>query len=173
MLIDENDLDIVCAQTHHGEVDWDAYASVAPDLAPVMPYINAVIRKPLYYPDLPAVTWRHEDKWVAVRSHEIAVSDIPDNKAAAVEINKIVSFINDLWERRNEIEPDDIPRRPPPLMSVLRMLPMNNCGECSLPTCTAFAAALINGEKAIDECPALGTEEGLKKAESLRKMGIT
>ncbi|MBN2168381.1 MAG: hypothetical protein JW738_03990 [Actinobacteria bacterium] len=173
MLIDDDDLEIVCAQTHQGEVDWDAYAAVVPDLTPVMPYLNAVINKLLYYPDLPAVTWRHEDKWVAVRPHEIAISEIPDNKAAEIEVRKIASFINDLWEQRNEIEPDNNPRRPPPLMSVLKLLPMNNCGECSLPTCTAFAAGLINGEKTINECPALSAGEGLEKAQSLRDMGLS
>lgn len=98
MLIDENSLDIACSQGHPGDEEWVAKASVAADLTPVMPYINAVVKRPEYYPDVPAVIWPYEDRQVAVRPHEIAVNHVPDSEAAAEEIRRVVAWINDLWE---------------------------------------------------------------------------
>jgi ArsR family metal-binding transcriptional regulator len=172
VLIDDDNLDIECSEWHPGDEDWVAKASVAADLTPVMPYINAVVKRPEYYPDLPAVIWRIEDRQFAVRPHEIAVNRIVDREAAAEEVARLVSWINDLWERRSEITPSEEPKSPPPLMSVLKLLPMNNCGDCALPTCTAFAVKLIEGEKSIEDCPALVRDESLENASALREMGL-
>ncbi len=38
-------------------------------------------------------------------------------------------------------------------MDLFKQLQRTNCGECGVPTCLAFAAAVFRGEKRIDECP--------------------
>ena len=121
---------------------------------------------------MPAVIWPYEDRQIAVRPHEIAVNHVPDSEAAAEEFRRVVAWIIDLWERRSEITPDHEPKSPPPLMSVLKLLPMNNCGDCALPTCTAFAVKLIDGEKVIEDCPALTSFEGQDSAAALRQMDL-
>lgn len=171
MLINEGNLEVTCTQPHPGE-EWEAAAPVRADLTPVMPYINAVATKPEYYPDIPVIVWRHEGRRVAVRPHEIAVDDVADTSEAGVEVGRVIDWINDLWERREEITPKYEPWTYPPLMSVLRQLPMNNCRECGLPTCTAFAASLIDGMKRIEDCPALTSEERRDNAKVLRDLGI-
>jgi len=145
---------------------------VPADLTPVMPYINAVVKRPEYYPDVPAVIWPYEDRQIAVRPHEIAVNHVPDSEAAAEKVRRVVAWIIDLRERRSEITPDHEPKSPPPLMSVLKLLPMNNCGDCALPTYTAFAVKLIDGEKVIEDCPALTSFEGQDSAAALRQMDL-
>jgi ArsR family metal-binding transcriptional regulator len=131
-----------------------------------------VVKRPEYYPDTPAVIWRIKDRQFAVRPHEIAVNRIVDREAADEEVARLVAWINDLWERRDEITPIEEPKSAPPLMSVLKLLPMNNCGDCALPTCTAFAVKLTEGEKCIEDCPALKSEEGRENASALREMGL-
>lgn len=171
MLIDEDALDVTCSQPHPGE-NWEARTPVETDLTPVMPYINAVARMPEYYPHIPAIIWWREGRRVAVRPHELGIDEVPDAEAARVEIGRLAKWINDLWKRREEVAPEPEPKRPPPLMSVLKQLPMNNCGECGLPTCTAFAAALIKGDKKTLHCPALESEEWQSNARALRDMGL-
>jgi len=171
MLIEEDELKIACTQPHPGE-GWEAAASIDADLTPVMPYINAVAQKPEYHPGIPVIVWRHGGRRVAVRPHEIAVDDVADTGQAAAEIGRVIDWLNDLWERRDGITPVGEPRVNPPLMSVLKRLPMNNCRECGLPTCTAFAAALIDGTKGVDDCPPLATDEWRENAEALKEMGM-
>ena len=155
-----------------GDDEWVAKASVPVDLTPLMPYVNTVARRPEFYTDTPAVVWMHADRKVAMRSHEIAVSHVIDREAAAEEVGQVVAWLNDLWERRDEVKPESEPKSLPPLMSVLKLLPMNNCGECGLATCTAFAVNLIEGDRGIEECPALTCVEGTESAEALREMGL-
>jgi hypothetical protein len=50
-------------------------------------------------------------------------------------------------------------------LDVLKHLNRSNCRECGVPTCLAFAAQLINGEKKFTDCPHLSKEA----AEALNK----
>lgn len=36
---------------------------------------------------------------------------------------------------------------------IYKILPQTNCGECTLPNCLAFSAAIIKGQKKLDDCP--------------------
>ncbi|MCF8010095.1 MAG: DUF3786 domain-containing protein [Clostridiales bacterium] len=38
-------------------------------------------------------------------------------------------------------------------LEIYKLLPKTNCRECSMPTCMAFASAVIKGQKSLDECP--------------------
>ena len=38
-------------------------------------------------------------------------------------------------------------------IQILKMLPKKNCGECSIPTCLAFAMKVAVGQVEIDDCP--------------------
>ncbi|MGC8604743.1 MAG: DUF3786 domain-containing protein [Desulfomonilaceae bacterium] len=38
-------------------------------------------------------------------------------------------------------------------MEIFKLLPRNNCRDCGLPTCLAFAAAVFKGEKSLRQCP--------------------
>lgn len=44
-------------------------------------------------------------------------------------------------------------------LEIYKLLPQTNCGQCFLPGCLAFAAAVIRGEKKLSHCPYL--EPGL------------
>ena len=41
---------------------------------------------------------------------------------------------------------------------IYRLLPQTNCGECSLPNCLAFSAAVIKSRKKLADCPYIKTE---------------
>lgn len=40
-------------------------------------------------------------------------------------------------------------------LEVYKLLPKTNCGQCYVPTCLAFSAAVIKGEKKLTDCPHL------------------
>ncbi len=41
-------------------------------------------------------------------------------------------------------------------LEIYKLLPKSNCRQCQVPTCLAFADAVIKGQKRLDECPHLG-----------------
>ena len=43
-------------------------------------------------------------------------------------------------------------------MEILKLLNKSNCGDCKEATCLAFAAAVFQGRKQLDECPHLERE---------------
>lgn len=42
---------------------------------------------------------------------------------------------------------------------IYKLLPQTNCGECTLPNCLAFSAAVIKGQKVPADCPYLKTAD--------------
>lgn len=40
-------------------------------------------------------------------------------------------------------------------LEIYKLLPKSNCRQCQEPTCLAFAAAVIKGQKRLDDCPEL------------------
>ncbi len=46
----------------------------------------------------------------------------------------------------------------PTAMDILRRLPKNNCRECGLPTCLAFAAMILQGNVEFSQCPYIDPE---------------
>jgi hypothetical protein len=43
-------------------------------------------------------------------------------------------------------------------MEIFKLLEKSNCKECELPTCLAFAAAVLKGQKQLGDCPRLDRE---------------
>jgi hypothetical protein len=41
-------------------------------------------------------------------------------------------------------------------MEIFKILKKTNCGECRIPTCLAFAAAVFRGDKRLKDCPHVG-----------------
>lgn len=40
---------------------------------------------------------------------------------------------------------------------IYKLLPQTNCGDCTLPNCLAFSAAVIKGHKKLSDCPYINT----------------
>jgi hypothetical protein len=47
-------------------------------------------------------------------------------------------------------------------LEIYKLLPKTNCGRCYLPSCLAFAAAAVKGEKKLGDCPYLEKDEAKK-----------
>ncbi len=43
-------------------------------------------------------------------------------------------------------------------LEILKILPKTNCRECDVPTCLAFAVAVKQGQKKLEQCPHLGSD---------------
>jgi len=43
-------------------------------------------------------------------------------------------------------------------LEVYKILPKSNCGECSVPTCMAFAAAVLMGNNKLTDCPHISSD---------------
>ncbi len=171
-LINRFELEMFSPPCDPGSPVWGARLKTDTELAPLMPYLNAVKRNALYDGRVPTVVWREGAHKYALRGDTVSINNLKDRRHAERVAEKVIEELNELWERREGIEPDFTTRVPPKLLDVLKLLPRTNCRKCGQASCMAFAARLVEGECGVEECPPLLEEERRGELEELRAMGL-
>lgn len=172
MLIDSYEIDLQCPPCEPGAEVWVATVNTAADLSELMPYVNALVEKGDYSPGLPAIVWRQGAHKLFMKPHQFGISNLRDRADAEREIAKVVQFLNETWDKRDGITPDFSTRSRPKVLDVFKLLPRTNCGECGVPSCMAFAVALVEGNHRLDDCPALMVDAGAVNRERLIELGL-
>jgi ArsR family metal-binding transcriptional regulator len=155
MLIDSYDLELFTPPCEPGAERFSARARLGTDVSPVLPYLNAVLPGAIYQPNVPVLTWKQAQHSIAVYPRELLVSNTPNRVTAQEELEKLISFLNETWQRRREITPSDKIRRRPTPMELFKLLPQTNCKACGEPTCFSFALKLSAGQQTLEACPPL------------------
>jgi ArsR family metal-binding transcriptional regulator len=122
------------------------------DISEVLPYLNATLPSAMLCSEGSALIWKNIERSYAFRAHEISMAPVQDNEDARNAAENIVSMVNDIWKRRNEIKAVFTYREPPKLLEIYKLLPKTNCKKCGRATCMAFAGDLREGKAAIEEC---------------------
>lgn len=134
------------------------------DIREVLPYLNALLGGDQYTKDPPSVTFKVYGKLITLHPKEIAINALKDEAEADKILDWLKDQINEIWERRHEIEPRFEGPSRPKILEILKLLPKTNCHECGQPTCTVFATQLAEGGRGPENCPAL-SEENRRKLE--------
>ncbi|MCX7822005.1 MAG: Fe-S cluster protein [Syntrophobacterales bacterium] len=133
----------------------------------VIPYLNAELGGYQFTKDPLSVTFKHHGKLITVHPDKIAVNALADEKEAVKVLEWLKELINNIWERRHEIQPkfDGTAEKKPNIVEILKCLPKTNCKKCGLPTCMVFAIQLAEGIRSVEQCPELssGKKEVLKR----------
>jgi hypothetical protein len=58
---------------------------------------------------------------------------------------------------------------PVSVLAIYKKLPQTNCGKCQLPSCLAFAAAILAGSRKLQECPDLAPESMAELSAKLQR----
>lgn len=138
-----------------GAPTWSARASLATEIDPVLPYLNARLEGADYDHGARILIWKDDGHKFAFRSREIKAAPALDREEARELIDRAVALANQAWCERERIEPRYDRRTLPNLMQLYRLLPRSNCGECGFATCMAFAAALREATAELACCPVL------------------
>ncbi len=172
MLIEDYEIEMTCPQCHPGSESWVATVTTTADLRELMPYANAVVARGDYVPGIPTLVWKEGAHKVFLRAHQFGISSVRDRAEAQGEIERLVSFLNETWEERGQMIPNFSTRSKPKLFDILRYLPRTNCGQCGVPSCTAFAAMLSEAAGTLDECPPLKLDVQARNREKLVELGL-
>ena len=155
MLIESYELEINLSPHSAEEIEYEVIAHLPVDIREVLPYLNAVLSRAIYLPDVPALSWRHKGKNIGFWPDRIAVDHLESREKAEETVRWLVDMVNDVWERRHEIEPDHTARRQLQPLELLKLLPRTNCGACGESTCFNFALKLAAGKAELRRCAPL------------------
>jgi ArsR family metal-binding transcriptional regulator len=141
--------------------DW--YRSVVDlhnDITNVLPYLNAELEGADYNAQAKVLLWKSNGKNYAFRPNEIVIAPIEERDEARRLASEIIQTVNEIWKRKEEIEPNyESKKLPPNVLDIYKILPKTNCRECGSPSCMAFAAALRNDSAKLTLCPYLSKQD--------------
>jgi len=123
------------------------------DIAPALPYLNAVLGGFEYLQGPPSVTFKVHGKLITLHGRKIAINALKDEVEADRILGWLKREINDAWANRHDIQPsyEGMPRLKLP--EILKLLPKTNCRDCGAPTCLVFATWVMEGVKGAEDCP--------------------
>ncbi|MFN3761717.1 MAG: (Fe-S)-binding protein [Anaerolineae bacterium] len=128
------------------------------DVSPVFPYLNAIVPNLMYNPENNSVTVKRGERILTFYPEGAVMAKVDGAEDALVQLQWFQDICNEVWRRRAEITPCYERRNLLGVLDAYRLLPRLNCGDCGEPTCMAFAAALLRGDRHLDECSHLWEE---------------
>ena len=149
---------------------WSARVHLQQDISEALPYLNAELPNADYDHGTKTLIWKDKGRKHAFRPYEIAIAPVESKEEARALVTELAQAVDDIWERRDEIEPSLELRELPTALAVYRLLPRTNCGECGYPTCLAYAAALREGSANLSQCPCLSRPEHAANSNDLRRL---
>jgi ArsR family metal-binding transcriptional regulator len=171
MLIESYNLEIEVSKHSAEEFEYEAIAHLPVDIAPVLPYLNAMLRNGTYFPDAPAFSWRKDHHKIGFWADRVAVDHLESREQAQETIEDLVRMVNDVWERREEIVPDTSVRENLQPLELFRLLPRTNCKACGESSCFNFALKLAAGQLELGQCGPLHTEtQYARQLEQLKEL---
>jgi ArsR family metal-binding transcriptional regulator len=153
------DLHLEAPACEPGAEYWNATARFKEDISDVFPYLNAQWKDVIYSPNAKQLTFRFEDRSVALKPYEITISNLPDRDSATIELERILAEINRIWMDRENLTPLYTPRKRLVAMEVYQLLPQTNCKLCGQASCFAFASKLTVGDADVKACTPLFDED--------------
>jgi ArsR family metal-binding transcriptional regulator len=131
-------------------------------LSDVLPYLATLPDVVAYNPDGPSLTFRRPRGFLTLYSDKVYITQVKDNEEGLALLAATRDAINATWEHREKLVAVTARRRAPRPLDVFALLPQTNCRECGEATCMAFAFALIQGRRTVDECTPLGSDPALE-----------
>ena len=159
MLIEKYDLNIEVADHSDQVFEYEAIAHLDVDISDALPYLNAELKSGTYFTDGPAFSWRKDSHKVGFWSGKIAADHLESRDQAKQIIDELVKLVNDIWERRFEIQPDTTTHEKRQPLELFKLMPKTNCKVCGENTCYNFAIKLASGLVELEQCPPLFNEE--------------
>ena len=145
-------------------------ASLPRNISDIFPYLNAYLKTAIYNQKANTFVFNKEHKIITIFEENINVAKLLNETEAFEVLDYLKDIINEVHEKRNEIQPSYELRKLPSPIEVYTYLPKLNCKKCGQETCLAFATKLIKGETKIKRCLRLyekGNENNIDKLESM------
>ena len=151
----------------HTRSTVNAVVELDTDIREVFPHLNAELGNCFYHPEAPFLRFTQGGKAFTLHPTYFTVSGLADEEEAGRLVEFIRRLLADTWSRRAEIEPSYRRGTELKILDIYKLLPRNNCGECGVKSCLAFAGGLIKQEFSLSDCGPLRDPAHAKSLEKL------
>jgi ArsR family metal-binding transcriptional regulator len=124
----------------------------------VLPYMATLPGVLSWNPQALTLTFRRQPGFMTLSPNQVQIIRVTDTLEGLELLEALKDAINAVWEKREELEAVTELRQAPHHLDIWGLLPRTNCQQCGEATCLAFAVALIQGNRSLDECQCLQTE---------------
>jgi ArsR family metal-binding transcriptional regulator len=124
----------------------------------VLPYLAALPGVIAYNPETLTVTFRRPHGFMTLYADKVYITQVKDSGEGLDLFQALVDAVNATWEKRHVLVAVTTSRRAPGWLDLWAQLPQTNCKQCGEPTCSAFAAALLQQKRSLDECLPLASD---------------
>jgi len=134
----------------------------------VLPLLNALLPNVIRYnPRASALVLCRKPGFITLLADAIYITQVKDVDEGLELLSAVRDLVNQTWARREEISPRRDECRTPRPLDVWELLPRTNCRMCDEPTCMAFAFALLEARRRVEECTPLEAN-AFEQRETLR-----
>ena len=124
----------------------------------VLPYLATLPGVISWNPQALTLTFRRQPGFLTLSPDWVHIIRVTDMQEGLELLVALKDAINAVWEKREELVALTTSRRAPHHLDIWGLLPRTNCKQCGEASCLAFAVALIQGNRTLDECLSLLTE---------------
>jgi ArsR family metal-binding transcriptional regulator len=124
-------------------------------LTEVIPYLATLPDVIVYNPVTCTVTFRRPHGFMTLSADNIYITKVRDVEEGLELFKVLTDAVNAIWAHRSELIAVTTARSAPRLLNIWILLPQTNCKQCGEATCMAFAAALLQHNRSVLECPLL------------------
>ena len=93
------------------------------DAGEALPFVNADLQKASYTAKLPVLTYMDGHRMVSLFRDRVAIAKADNIVDAWASLERLRCTVNEVWSRRDEIEPSFEARRRPPALEIYKRLP--------------------------------------------------
>jgi ArsR family metal-binding transcriptional regulator len=155
MLIESYRVEVAVSTHSAEEFEYEAIAHLEVDLCAALPYLNATLSRGVYLPKRPVLSWRLEGHNIGFWPDRIAVDHLHSREQVDEWVARLVALVNEVWEKRHQIEPDHTTHERLQPLELYRLLPGTNCKACGEATCFNLALKLAAGQAELAACTPL------------------
>lgn len=130
------------------------------NLDDVIPYLATLPGVIAYNPGACNLTFRRQPGFITIEREQVMITKVQDTGEGLELLSGLTTSINAVWENREKLVPVIAIKRSPRPLDIWALLPQTNCARCGEATCLAFAVALLQQNRTLEECPALQTDPG-------------
>jgi len=121
-------------------------------LGDTLPYLATLPAVIAWNPHTLTLTFRRQPGFVTLNPEKVYITQVNNTEEGLALLDTLKDAVNAVWEKRDELIAVTAKKRAPRHLDIWELLPRTNCKQCGEATCLAFAVALLQEKRTLEEC---------------------